>query len=244
MPRGAVRPWHFSFYGHLLVTGNSNAYTFNPPIGSLALNAFSRCGIKRTEVTPQHMEDSYMETNLLQADWAADGIIWWTVELINQPLTQGVATYSIPANVVSVLDIYINNGTSNRLITNFSRTDYASLANPNQQGFPTVAWFDRQLSPSLTLWPSPDNSATYTMSYYAYTQIQDAVTKQGGNAAIPYWWLNAFVADLAHRLSRHYAPALEAARKVDRQEAYNTACKQVEPSAIGITPGLQNYFRP
>ena len=185
-----------------------------------------------------------METNLLQADWSADGIIWWTVELISQPLTQGISTYSVPANVVSVLDVYINNGTSNRLITNFSRTDYASLSNPSDQGFPTVVWFNRALSPSLTLWPAPDNAATYTMQFYAYTQIQDANARQGGNAAIPYWWLNAFTADLAHRLSRHYAPSLEAVRKVDKQEAYATACKQVEPSAIMITPGLAGYFRP
>lgn len=226
------------------MTGLSGTYSFAPTIGSLALNAFSRCGVKRTELTPQHMEDSYMETNLLQSDWVADGITWWTVELLSQPLTQGTATYSIPANVVSVLDIYINNGTSNRLITNFSRTDYASLANPSQQGFPTVAWFDRALSPSLTLWPAPDASATYTMGYYAYTQIQDAVSKQGGQPAVPLWWLDAFTADLAHRLSRHYAPALEAARKVDKQEAYAKACKQVEPSALYIQPGLIGYFRP
>lgn len=221
----------------------SALYTFNPPIGSLALNAFSRCGVKRTELLAQHMEDSYMETNLLQADWAADGIIWWTVELVSQPLTQGVSTYSVPANVVSVLDVYINNGTSNRLIGNFSRTDYASLANPTEQGYPSVVWYNRALSPSLTLWPTPDGAATYTMNFYAYTQIQDAVAKQGGNAAIPLWWLDAFTSDLAHRLSRHYAPALEAARKIDKQEAYAKACKQVEPSAMFINPGLQGYYR-
>src|ERR1700724_4670258 len=122
---------------------NSGTYNFNLSLGSLALNAFSRCGIRRTELTPQHMETAYIETNLLQENWGADGITWWTVELLSQPLTQGVATYPVPANVVSVLDIYINNGTSNRLITNFSRTDYASLANPSEQGFPTVAWFNR-----------------------------------------------------------------------------------------------------
>ena len=226
------------------MTGNSNTYSFGPSIGSLALVAFSRCGIKRTEVLAEHMENSYMETNLMQSDWGADGITWWTVERLSQPLTQGVATYSVPANVLSVLDVYIFNGTSNRLITNFSRTDYASLANPTEQGFPTVVWYDRLLSPQLTLWPTPDGAATYTMYYYAYTQIQDAVAKQGGTAAIPFWWLDAFVADLAWRLSKHHAPALEAARKIDKEEAYAKACKQVEPSALWISPGLAGYYRP
>lgn len=222
---------------------NSGTYNFNPSIGSLALTAFSRCQIRRTELTSQHMENSYMETNLLQADWAADGIIWWTVELITIPLIVGQSTYNVADHVISVLDVYINNGSSNRLIWPFSRTEYASLADPTEQGFPTVFWYDRLLNPTLTLWPVPDNNATYTMSYYAYTQIQDAVAAQGGNAAIPYWWLDAYVADLAHRLSRHHAPALEQQRKVDKDEAYRKACKQVEPSDMYISPGLSGYFR-
>ena len=125
----------------------------------------------------------------------------------------------------------------------FSRTDYASLAQPLQQGFPTSFWFDRALTPTVTLWPVPDNNTTYSMSYYVYTQPEDALLRAGGQAAIPYWWLNAYVADLAHRLSRIYAPALEAARKIDRDEAYARACKQTEPSPLYVTPGLAGFYR-
>lgn len=221
----------------------SGTYNFNPPIGTLTLNAFARCGVRRTEILQQHMEDAYLECNLLQSDWGADGITWWTVLLDTQNLTQGTATYTVPANAVSVLDLYINNGSSNRLILPFSRTDYASLATPDQQGFPTSFWWDRVIPSTITLWPVPDGSATYTMSFYYYTQIQDANIKQGGNTAIPYFWLNAYTADLAHRLSRIYAPALEQQRKLDRDEAYARACKQVENSPMYVTPGLQNYFR-
>lgn len=225
----------------------SDTYRFNPSIGSMALSAFARCGIRRTEITPQHMEDVFMESNLLQSDWSADGIIWWTVELVQQPLTAGSPTYGLPTNTVSVLDVYVapNNGTNgqNRLITPFSRTDYASLANPATEGFPTSYWYNRALDPTITLWPVPDDSTTYLMSYYVYTQMQDAALRSGGQAAVPYWWLNAYVADLAHRLSRIYAPQLEDKRKVDKMEAYATACKQVEPSPLYVSPGLAGYYR-
>lgn len=225
----------------------SGTYTFNPSIGSLALNAFARCGIRRTMLTAQHMDDVFMETNLLQSDWSADGIIWWTVELVQQALTAGSPTYGLPANTVSLLDVYVapNNGQNgqNRLITAFSRTDYASLANPDQDGFPTSYWYNRALTPTITLWPVPDDSTTYLMSYYVYTQPEDASLRSGGQAAIPYWWLNAYVADLAHRLSRIYAPNLEAARKVDKDEAYARACKQVEPAPLYVSPGLAGYYR-
>lgn len=225
----------------------SDSFNFNPPIGTLTLNAFARCGVRRTMLTAQHMEDAFLECNLLQADWAADGILFWTVLLVQQPLTAGSPTYAIPTNTVSVLDVYISpngpGGGSNRLILPFSRTDYASLAQPTQQGFPTSFWYDRALAPTITLWPVPDSSANYVMSYYIYTQPEDAVLRGGGNAAIPYWWLNAYTADLAHRLSRIYAPALEAVRKVDRDEAYQRASKQVEPSYMYVQPGLAGYFR-
>ena len=225
----------------------SDSYSFNPSIGSLALTVFGRCQVRRTEITPQHMEDLYQEANLLQAAWSSDGIIWWTVEQVNQQLTAGAGTYGIPKNTVSVLDVYIspNNGQSgqNRLILPFSRTDYASLANPSMQAFPTSFWWDRALVPTITLWPVPDNSTTYQMTYYIYTQPEDALLPNGGQAAIPYWWLDAYVAGLAHRISRIYAPALEAARKVDSAEAYAIACKQVENSPIYISPGLAGYFR-
>lgn len=221
----------------------SGTYNFNPPIGMLTLNAFSRCGIKRAEVLAEHMENAWMESNLLQASWGADGITWWTVELISIPLTTGVGTYTVPANVVSVLDLYINNGSSNRLIFPFSRTDYASLSDPNQTGFPTTFWWNRVIPSTITLWPVPDSNSTYTMNYYVYTQIQDATIRQAGNANLPYFWLDAYTADLAHRLARHHAQALEAVRKQDKVEAYNTACKQVENENLYVTPGLTGYFR-
>lgn len=179
----------------------------------------------------------------MQADWGADGITFFTVTENTQTLTQGVATYSVPANTVSLLDVYISNGSSNRLIFPFSRTDYASLADPTTQGFPTVFWWDRTLSSSITLWPVPDSNASYTMTYYTYQQIQDAVLRQGTQPAVPYFWLDAYVADLSHRLARHHAPALEAVRLADRDRAYARASKQVEPEQMFITCGLSGYFR-
>lgn len=221
----------------------SGTWNFNPPIGSLALAAYRRCQVARTSISAEHMEDAYNETNLLQSAWGADGITFWSVVLVTQALTQGNATWGVPANAITVLDVYINNGSSNRLLWPLGRTDYASLAVPSQQGFPTSFWYDRTTPSTLTLWPVPDGNATYTMNYYIYTQLQDANIAQGGNANVPYYWLDAYVAELAHRLSRIHAPPLEAARKMDRDEAYNRASKQAEIVPIYISPGLSGYYR-
>lgn len=221
----------------------SGTYAWQPSLGTLTLNAFQRLQIRPAAITAQHLQDASFEANMMQADWAADGITWWSVIEINEPLFAGVATYAVPPHVISVLDVVVNNGSSNRLILPFSRTDYASLATPTQQGFPTSFWYDRALNPTLNFWPVPDNTSSYTLKYYAYAQTEDATFGNGANPAVPLWWLDAYVAGLAHRLSRMWAPDQEAKRMVDAEKAYARACKQVEPAPIYITPGLAGYFR-
>ena len=228
----------------------SGTYNFNPVLGSLFLSAFSRIQVKRTELTPQHLEDAKNEANFLQVQWSNEGVELWEQDLQTFTMSPGVATYSVPANTVMVLDLYIspNAGnaqlTQNRLIYPFSRTDYASLAEPNEQGFPTSFFFLRTVAPTLTFWPVPDNNTTYQCSYWRYKQIQDAVPTQGGNADLQYLFLDAYVAGLAHRLSRCYAPTLEALRKVDAKEAFDVAMKQnTENVPLMFQCGLQGYFR-
>jgi hypothetical protein len=227
------------------VANLSGTYLFQPDIGSLALSALARCGVHRTAVLPQHMQDAYLESNYMQGAWQNDGLTLWTVDTQTITLIQGTATYSVPANTIMILDLYITiSSNNNRLIYPFSRTDFASLSNPQEQGIPTSFWFDRLESPSITFWPVPDSSGPFTCTYYRYRQIQDANIKQGGNAEIPFIWLDAFVAGLAHRLSRIYAPALEQQRKVDYDIAYALVCKQdVENVPLFLTPGLQGYYR-
>jgi hypothetical protein len=222
----------------------SGTFTFNPSLGEFLLNAFSRCQVKRTEILPQHIADARMEANLLQTEWSNQGVTLWTVDLQTFAMVQGTATYTVPPETVMILDLYINNGSSNRLIMPFSRTDYASLAEPLQQGFPTSFWFDRLVSPTVTFWPVPDNNAVYTCSYYRYRQIQDANTAQGATIEAQYLWLDAFAAGLSHRLSRMYAPHLEQLRKTDAMEAFALAAKQgVENVPLYINPGLMGYYR-
>jgi hypothetical protein len=55
-----------------------------------------------------------------------------------------------------------------------SRTDYASIANKQQTGFPTSYWFDRLINPNLYIWPLSPQSGIYTLTYYRMRQAQDS----------------------------------------------------------------------
>jgi hypothetical protein len=226
----------------------SNSYLFNPSLGELTLYAFNLCGIRPTALLQEHMQSARMAANLLLGRWSSQGVNLWAVDLQTVPLVQGTTSYSVPPETIVILDAYITVGAGstayNRLILPISRSEYASYAQPEQQGAPTTYWFDRLLSPSITLWPVPDGSET-SLSYYRLRQIQDANFTSGQNVEIPYYALEAFATGLACRLAAIWAPDKAVALKAMADEAYNIFADQnVETSSVYLTPQLGSYFRP
>lgn len=225
---------------------SSGTTAFNLSNASIAVAAYSRIQVRRTELLAQHMQDAFQEFNLLLASLSNSQVNLWTVDLVSVPLVAGTATYSVDASTIMILDAYLAYGspTTNRLIFPISRTEYASYPNKTDQGVPSVFWFDRLISPTLTLWLVPDAMSTYTLNYYRCQQIQDANLPSGETPNVPYRWLDALVAGLAHRLARIYKPELEAVRSADFDKAWHIAAAQdVENVGLNITPGLSGYYR-
>ncbi|NDB07053.1 MAG: hypothetical protein EBX95_15345, partial [Acidimicrobiia bacterium] len=164
------------------------------------------------------------------------------------PLVQGTATYSVPSNTVVMLDAYVvqnlGGAAINRLILPISRSEYASYPNPNQQGFPTTYWFDRLLSPTVTLWPVPDGTQS-SFDYYRVRQIQDSNFTSGQQVEIPYYFLEAFAFGLAQRLAMIWAPDKVQILKPLADESYDIASRQnIETAQQYISPTVSSYFRP
>ena len=159
------------------------------------------------------------------------------------------ATYSVNPNTVMILDAYVTTTQSSsqpidRIIMPVSRTEYASYPNKEQTGFPTVFWFDRLISPTVTLWPVPDGTSSQSLSYYRVRQIQDANYTGGQTVEIPYRWLEAFATGLAYRLATIWQPQAVQALKPMADEAYAIAAAQdVENVSMYISPQISGYFR-
>ena len=225
----------------------SGTYAFNPSLGELTLYAYNLIGIRNTAVLQEHMTAARMASNLLLANWANRGVNLWAVDLVTVPLVQGQATYSVQGNTVVMLDAYIETVTdgipTDRIILPVSRTEYASYPNKEQQGFPTVFWFDRLISPEVTLWPVPDGSQTY-LKYYRVRQIQDSNLTSGQTVEIPYLWLDAFASGLAARLAMIWNPQMIQVLKPIADESYQIAADQnVEVAQQYISPMTSGYFR-
>ncbi len=223
----------------------SGTYTFNPSLGELTLYAFNLIGIRNTALLQEHMESARMASNMLLSNWSNRGVNLWAVDLVTVPLVAGQSTYPVDSNTVTMLDAYVVSGGVDRIILPISRTEYASYPNKAQQGVTTVFWFDRLISPEVTIWPVPDgNSETY-LKYYRVRRIQDSELQGGQQVEVPSLWLDAFAFSLAFRLSLVWAPPMAQGLKSLADESYQIAADQnVETAQQFISPALSGYWRP
>lgn len=226
----------------------SGTYAFDPSLGELTLYSFNLCQIRPTSLVQEHMQSARMATNLMLASWANQGVNLWAVDLVTTPVTQGVSTYPVDSNTVMILDAYMVTPSSgsniDRIILPVSRSEYATYPNKQQQGFPTVFWFDRLINPTVTLWPVPDGSQT-SLKYYRVRRLQDAEFAGGQTVEIPYLWLEAFADGLAYRLAKVWNPQLAQGLKAAADETYKIAAEQnIESASQFISPMVFGYYRP
>ena len=213
------------------------------------MSAFARIGIRRTEITAQHMADADLESNLLQVEISNKVPNAWTAELYTQVLTAGNATYTLPYRLVAIRDAYItvaSGGVStDRVIWPLSTQEYDSQPNKTQQAQPTSFWMNRLITPTITMWPVPDSNATYTLNIRMMSQLQDASMQSGSTLNMPFRFLDVFVSGLAHRMARIYARDQEAMRKADYMEAWANAAAQDVDDNVGIYVGIDTsgYWR-
>ncbi len=228
---------------------SSGTYAFNPSLGELVLYAFNLIGVRNTSLTEEHMIGARMAANLLLADWSNETPNLWKVDQVVVPLVAGQATYAVDVKTVMILDAYmtIDDGVSpaiDRIILPISRSEYATYPNKTQQGFTTVFWFDRLISPTVTLWPVPDGSSAQYLKYYRVTQMEDADFTSGQTVDIPYRWLKAFSDGMAVELGRSWAPATVAGNKSFADASYQRAYTQdTENTPFYVSPMLSGYYR-
>jgi hypothetical protein len=195
------------------------------------------------------MEAARIASNMMLSRWSNQGVNLWKVDLVTTPLVTNQKTYAVDSKTVMILDAYVvdqNSGANiDRIILPVSRTEYASYPNKDQQGFPTVFWFDRLLSPTVTLWPVPNtDNGPSELKYYRVVRVEDSNLQNGEQVDIPYLWLEAFAYGLALRLAQVWNPAKVMELKAFADEAYQIAASQnVEQAQQYISPMVSGYFR-
>ena len=221
----------------------SGTTAFNLDLVELLEEAFERAGSEMR--TGYDLKTARRSLNILFADWANRGINMWTIEQGSIPLVPGTATYNLPNDTVDLLEHVIRTGAGNSAtqadltITRISVSTYATLPNKLTQARPIQVWIDRLApTPTVTMWPVPDSSQTYTFVYWRLRRIQDA--GNGVNTMdVPFRFIPCMVAGLAYYLALKLPNAMDRLPILKQQydEAWDFASSEDrEKAAIRFVP--------
>lgn len=175
--------------------------TFNMDLSEVVEEAFELAG---GEVRSGYdFRTARRSLNLLLLEWANMGFNMWTLESGSIPLISGTATYNLPIDTVDIIEHYIRTGStttqSDISISRIGVSTYSGIPNKNAPGRPIQMFVNRQITPTVTLWPVPDSSL-YTLVYWRLRRLNDA--GNGINTQdIPFRFLPALIAGLAYKIS-------------------------------------------
>lgn len=123
-----------------------------------------------------------------------------------------------------VLEAVIRRSSEDLSITRISRQDYLSITKKTTQGRPTEFYVDRQVTPTITIWPAPENS-TDQIIYYRVKKIQDADSAVN-TPDIPFRFLPCLVSGLAYQIAVKRSPDRIAMLKTIYEEEFQRAAAE------------------
>lgn len=225
----------------------SNSKDFELDVAEYIEEAFERCGLELR--TGYDLESARRSLNLLLAEWANRGLNQWTVKQNAISMVQGTASYNLdstnPTAVIDVLDCFVRetvSGTTTDLPLNrMSRAEYANLATKSTTGKPNQFVMDKQITPTITIWPVPDKSSTYTVYVNVLTRMDDADTA-ANTMQIPFRFYPCLAAGLAYYMALKRAPEKVQLLKALYEEEFQRAMSQDEERAsFRVAPYLRSY---
>jgi len=228
----------------------SGTKTFEPDVAIYIEEAFERCGLELR--TGYDLKSATRSLNLMLAEWANRGLNQWTVTQKTISMVKDTSSYTIdstnPTATIDVLDVFIRetiqSTTTDIPLTRLSRAEYANITTKSSTGKPNQYFVDKQLSPTVSVWPTPDKNSTYVLHLNVLSRMDDADV--GANTMeIPFRFFPCLTAGLAYYLALKRAPERVQGLKALYEEEFTRALSQDEERAsFRISPDVRNYYTP
>ncbi len=217
----------------------SGTRDFNLDVAEAIEEAYERIGIEMR--SGYDARTARRSMNLMFAEWANRGLNLWTVTEDTLTVTQGVSEYTLATDVIDILDMALRRNGTDFEVTRISRSDYLDFPNKTDQGRPSQFYFDRQISPVITLWQTPENS-TDQLVYYYVRRIEDVNTLTN-TTGIPFRFYPCMVAGLAYYLAIKRAPERVQMMKAIYEEEFQRAANEDEDRVPLVLRASARYLR-
>jgi len=225
----------------------SGSKDFEPDVAEYVEEAFERCGLELR--TGYDLRTARRSMNLMLAEWANRGLNQWTIQQNSIAMVKDQTVYNIDSTngtaAIDVLDVFVREtiqGTATDIpLSRMSRAEYSHLATKSTTGKPNQFFIDKQITPTITVWPAPDKNTTYTLYCNTLTRMDDA--DAGANTLqMPFRFYPCLVAGLAYYLALKKAPEKVQLLKALYEEEFTRALSQDEERAsFRVSPDLRNY---
>jgi len=225
----------------------SGSKDFELDVADYVEEAFERCGLELR--TGYDLKTATRSLNLMLAEWSNRGLNQWTVAQKTIPMVADTTVYDVdsttPTATIDVLDVFIREtigGTATDVpLSRMSRAEYSHVATKSTTGKPNQFYVNKLLSPTITVWPAPDKSSTYTVYVNALTRMDDA--DAGANTMqVPFRFYPCLAAGLAYYIALKKAPDRVQMLKSMYEEEFDRALSQDEERAsFRVSPYLRSY---
>jgi len=200
--------------------------------------AFERCGLEVR--TGYDLKTAKRSLNLLFADWANRGLNQWTIAQRTQTVTADDADYDLGADVIDVLSMVVRRSTTDFSMSRISRDQYLSIPNKTTTGRPTQFFIDRQITPKIKIWPTPENS-TDVLHFDCLTRIEDADTFTN-TVEVPFRFYPCLAAGLAYYIAIKKAPdRIQLLKSIYDEEFDRAQAEDRDRASFNVAPSLQYY---
>jgi hypothetical protein len=200
--------------------------------------AFERCGLEVR--TGYDIKTAKRSLNIMLAEWANRGLNQWTIEEVSLTVTQGTAAYSLGADTIDILSAVVQRDGVDYGISRVSRDDFLNIPDKTSQSRISQFYVDRQITPSLKVWPTPDNS-TDVIIYNRLVRLDDAGAA-ANTLEIPFRFYPALSAGLAYYISLKRAPQrTQILKAVYEEELERAMAEDRDRASFQVAPSLEYY---
>lgn len=178
---------------------SSGTFSFSLTVDEMITEAIERNGKDPQNLTGYVAESAIRSFNLMMAEWETRNIRYWNVETVPVTLVVGDADYDLDPKVLGILSATIRRDSQDRTLTRIGMQEYHEQPDKSSAGSPAQFCFDRQLTPRVILWPTP-NSTSDQLRLLVLRQLQD-ISALNEDAEAPKRWTEAMCAGLAFKLA-------------------------------------------